>query len=81
MPGSATGAKRGLTPSDESLRRKLLLGQAGIRGKAASTKQAHESDEEPAARVLLTWAQAGEAVVLPVHTVAVRKRLLALLAG
>lgn len=43
--------------------------------------QAHEFDQEPAARVLLTWAQAGEAVVLPVDTAAVRERLLALLAG
>ena len=81
VPGSATGAKRGLTPSDESLRRKLLLSQVGIQGNAANIKQAHESDEEPAARLLLTWAQAGEAVVLPVDTAAVRERLLALLAG
>ena len=43
--------------------------------------QAHESDQESAARALLTWAQQGDAVVLPVHTAAVRERLLALLAG
>ncbi len=38
-----------------------------------------EADEEAAARRLLAWAQAGDVVVLPVHTSAVRQRLNAVL--
>jgi cyanophycin synthetase len=41
----------------------------------------HEPDEATAARALLAWAQAGDVIVLPVHTAAVREVLVALLAG
>lgn len=41
----------------------------------------HEDDEAAAALALLAWAQAGDVVVLPVHTAAVRERLRGVLAA
>ncbi len=55
------------------LERGLL--QAGL----AHQRIVHHADEEGAARALMDWAQAGDVVVLPVHTTAVRQRLAAAL--
>ena len=56
-----------------------LIDQGLQDGGLAAGQWAHEPDEETAARALLGWAQAGDVVVLPVHTAAVRARLLAVL--
>jgi len=58
-----------------------LIAQGLQEGSLAADRWAHEADEEAAARALLDWAQAGDVVVLPVHTAAVRARLLAVLQG
>jgi cyanophycin synthetase len=47
------------------------LRQAGL----AAEHVMHEPDEEAAARVLLEWAEAGDVIVLPVHTAAARAHL------
>ncbi len=44
-------------------------------------KTLQEADEETAALRLLDWAEAGDVIVLPVHTAAVRERLAARLAA
>ncbi len=46
----------------------------------AASKTVHEADEQSAALRLLDWAEAGDVIVLPVHTAAVRERLAAWLA-
>ena len=58
-----------------------LLQQGLQEGGLAADQLQHEPDEEAAARALLDWAQAGDVIALPVHTAAVRGRLLALLQG
>ncbi|MBC7941782.1 MAG: hypothetical protein H7Z19_18840, partial [Chitinophagaceae bacterium] len=41
----------------------------------APSQVLHQADEEAAALGLLAWAEAGDVVVLPVHTTAVRTSL------
>ena len=53
------------------IERELLA--AGLPGERLS----HEDDEESAAHDLLAWAQAGDVIVLPLHTRAVRERVAA----
>lgn len=54
-----------------------LIEQGLKDGGLAAHQWAHQADEEAAARALLDWAQAGDVIVLPVHTAAVRDRLTA----
>jgi len=57
-----------------------LLEQALLAAGLPAAQLAHEADEEAAALALLQWSQPGDVLVLPVHTAAVRERLLAFLA-
>jgi UDP-N-acetylmuramyl tripeptide synthase len=69
--GSTGGREPGLVP--------LLLEQ-GLRAAGLSARALrHEHDEEAAARALLAWARAGDVVLLPLHTPAVRQCLQGLL--
>jgi UDP-N-acetylmuramyl tripeptide synthase len=52
-----------------------LIERGLLDGGLAPEHLAHQPDEEAAARALLDWAQLGDVVVLPVHTTAVRDRL------
>ncbi len=68
---------RGRTPGEVPALIERELRAAGL----APEQVATEPDEEAAARRLLADAQAGDVVVLPVHTAAVRERLDAFLAA
>ena len=56
-----------------------LLQAALLQAGMPAAKVVHEADEEAAARALLAWAEQGDVVVLPLHTAAVRERILQLL--
>jgi UDP-N-acetylmuramyl tripeptide synthase len=56
-----------------------LIEQGLLNGGLPADHLAHQPDEEAAARALLDWAQPGDVVVLPVHTAAVRERLVGVL--
>ena len=53
-----------------------LIEAALLRAGLPAAAVAHCGDEEAAARALLAWAQPGDVVVLPLHTAAVRERVL-----
>ena len=57
-----------------------LIERGLLEGGLSPEHLAHQPDEEAAAHALLQWAQPGDVVVLPVHTAAVRERLLGVLA-
>lgn len=67
LPGMLRGRRHGEVPAllDAGLRR------AGL----PAGSLAHEPDETAAALAALAWARAGDVLVLPVHTAAVRARL------
>lgn len=73
LPSMLRGRALGAVPA--------LIEQGLQDGGLAPDQLVHEPDEEAAARALLAWAGLGDVVVLPVHTTAVRDRLLALLNG
>ncbi len=73
LPAMLRGRAIGEVP--QLLERGLLA--AGLK----PAQLAQQSDEETAARWLLAWAQPGDVVVLPVHTIAVREQLVALLSA
>lgn len=54
-----------------------LIEQALLDAGLERSQIRHEADEEAAALRLLDWARAGDVIVLPVHTAAVRERLVA----
>ena len=58
-----------------------LLEQGLLTAGTDPARISHVADEESAAKGLLEWARAGDVVVLPVHTQAVRERLAGLLGG
>ncbi len=66
-PGQAAPREPGVVP--------LLLEQALRAAGLPSRALRHEHDEEAAARALLDWAKAGDVVVLPLRSPAVRDRL------
>ena len=67
------GMLRGRAPGEVSALIEGALRAAGL----AQERIVRHADEEGAARALLAWAEAGDVVVLPVHTGAVRQRLAA----
>ena len=68
---------RGRPPGEVPAIIEAALLSAGL----APERLLHEPDEETAAMALLAWARPGDLVVLPVHTAAVRERLLPLKHG
>jgi cyanophycin synthetase len=58
-----------------------VIERALLAGGMAAKRVRHEADEDSAARQLLAWAKAGDVIVLPVHTAAVREQLVAMLAA
>ncbi len=73
LPQMLRGRQPGEVPA--LLQRGLLA--AGL----PAERVMHEPDEEAAALALLHWAEPGDVLVLPVHTRAVRERLVARLAA
>lgn len=66
---------RGRSPGSVSALIEQALQQAGL----APSRCARVDDEEVAAMQLLNWARPGDVVVLPLHTTAVRERVLSVL--
>jgi UDP-N-acetylmuramyl tripeptide synthase len=62
---------RGRTQGEVPVLLERALRAAGM----AANRIMHEPDEERAARRLLDSAEAGDVIVLPIHTRAVRERL------
>ena len=73
LPGMLRGRALGDVPA--------LLERGLVAAGLNPARLLHVADEEAAAGWLLDWARAGDVVVLPVHTAAVRLRLSALLAA
>jgi UDP-N-acetylmuramyl tripeptide synthase len=70
------GLLRGRAPGEVTALIERSLRAAGL----APERIGCHADEEGAALALMAWAEAGDVVVLPVHTRAVRQRLAAVLA-